>query len=93
MLVADEALLRLVMAELIRQRLTEVGDEAAGRRVVRVTGWRERERVRYPGTSSEWTEHYVDIFVVNADDEPFDYEWRGTFTELTAALEQVIAEY
>lgn len=93
MLVASEGLQRLVMAELVRQRLDAGEGARAAEILVKVTGWRERDIDRYPGTSSWWVENYVDIFWVDVDDEPHTYEFRGTFTALTKALEQVIEDY
>lgn len=93
MLIASDGLMRLVMAELVRERLSDSGEPEVAAEVVRVTGYREWEQVRYPGTSSTWTERYVDIFWTDSKGEPQAYEWRGDLAELTTAMELLVESY
>ncbi len=89
----SEGLQRLVMAELVRQYLVSEGNAEQAARLVKVTGWRENDIDRYPGTSSWSVEHYVNIFWVDDADGPQCYEFRGSMPELSAALDRTVDEY
>jgi hypothetical protein len=93
MLIASDGLLRLTMAELVRQHLDADGQSEIAARLMKVTGWRKRVVDRYPGTSSWWQENYVDIIWDDDNHEPQCYEFRGTLAELTEALEQLVEQY
>lgn len=87
-----DGLKRLVMAELVREALTEDGDPPAAGRLLKVAGYGARELVRYPETGGTWTE-IVDITWVDDADGFRVYEWRGTMAELDEALEQLVQRY
>jgi hypothetical protein len=90
---ASDGLRRLVMAELVRGYMVAEGEGEKAARLAKVTGYREHELVRYPGTSSTWTEDYVDVFWADDDQENYVYEWRGSMAELTEALERLVEAY
>lgn len=90
---ASDGLRRIVAAELLRQQFDAEGEGTKAAQLVRVTGFHERVLERYPGTSSYWTEDYVDIYWVD-DAEAFQvYEWRGDAASLDAALERLVEDY
>jgi hypothetical protein len=62
MLIANDGLIRLTMAELVRQDLGADGQGEVAARLTKVTSWRERVVDRYPGTSSWWQESYVEQY-------------------------------
>lgn len=93
MLTATDGVLRLIMCELVRSSLEREGEAEKAMLVRRVGGYREREVVRYRGTSSEWTEHYVDIGWEDWDGTGRSYEWRGRFAELVQELERLSGDY
>lgn len=89
---ASDNLRRLVMAELVREYLADE-DGPGFARVAKVIGYREREVECYPGTSSAWKEDYVDIYWVDGNEAYQTYEWRGTTSDLNAALERLVEAY
>lgn len=90
---SSDALKRLVLAELVRQRLDADGEGVTAAQVMKVTGYQEREVVRYPGTSSTWTEYCVDIFWLDDAEDAQVYQWFGTIAELDEELVQLVARY
>jgi hypothetical protein len=93
MLAMNDGLMRLILAELLRRWLLVDGEPGRAGRVVKVTGHRERQVDRYPGTSSHWVEDYVDVFWLDDADGSQTYEWRGTRAELAEALTRLVETY
>ncbi len=86
-------LLRLISAELVRQRLAANGQAETAARLIKVLGWGERDVDRYPGTSSHWVENYVDIGWMDDEGAGHVFTWHGTKQSLLRELEQLVEEY
>lgn len=91
---APDPLVRLTLTEMLRGRIRVVDllPSEAGQ-VCRVTGYREAEQRRYPGTSSEWAELSVLVFWTDTDGDQRTYRWPARLSELMAQAEAWLADY
>lgn len=84
--------LRLALAELIRDDDVQL-DEPQRRAVRRVVYWADASRTRYPGTSSTWEEHAIEVTYETWDGGRLTWRWMGSYLELLERLARLVEDY